>query len=147
MLTLEHIQNKFDVTISPIIDNADENNDTRSVSSGQLDLFNFDTPPTAARAFEDKPHPTTARVYEDKPRSSTARVYEDKPKPTAARVFEDTLRPTAACVFEDKPHPASVRVYENKPRQTTIKLRPDWAMIAAHPTFKLEYKEFIRNDL
>jgi hypothetical protein len=34
----------------------------------------------------------------------------------------------------------------SRPRQTTIKLRPDWALIAAHPKFKGEYKEFIHND-
>jgi hypothetical protein len=28
---------------------------------------------------------------------------------------------------------------------TKITLRDDWAMIAAHPRFVLEYKEFIRN--
>jgi len=28
---------------------------------------------------------------------------------------------------------------------TTIKLRPEWAMVASHPMFKLEYKDYIRN--
>jgi len=71
MLTIELIQNKFDVTINPIIDSVDEHNDDiRSNVSSE---------------------------------------------------------------------------YDSRPRQTKIQLRPDWAMIAAHRKFKLEYKEFIRN--
>ncbi len=87
MLTIGQIQNTFDVTISPIIDNVDENSDTRSISSMPKIPFNVDT------------------------------------------------RPTTSSVFEDKPRP------------TTIKLGLEWALIAAHPRFKLEYKEFIRNYL
>jgi hypothetical protein len=36
---------------------------------------------------------------------------------------------------------------EAKSHSTTIKLRDDWALIAGHRTFKIEYKEFIRNYL
>jgi hypothetical protein len=32
------------------------------------------------------------------------------------------------------------------PRQTKIQLSPDWALIASHPKFKFEYKEFIHNE-
>jgi hypothetical protein len=99
MLTIEQIQNTFDVTISPIIDNVDENSDTRSVSSMPKVPFNVDT------------------------RSTTSSIFEDRPRPTTSSVFKD------------------------KPRPTTIKLGLEWALIAAHPRFKLEYKEFIRNYL
>jgi hypothetical protein len=33
----------------------------------------------------------------------------------------------------------------DKSHLTTIKLRPEWAMVACHPMFKLEYKDYIRN--
>ncbi|CAF0928899.1 unnamed protein product [Adineta ricciae] len=35
----------------------------------------------------------------------------------------------------------------NKPTLTTITLRPDWAMVAAHRVFQIEYKEYIRHEL
>ncbi|CAF0879399.1 unnamed protein product [Adineta ricciae] len=35
----------------------------------------------------------------------------------------------------------------NKPALTTITLRPEWAMVAAHRVFQIEYKEYIRNEL
>jgi hypothetical protein len=111
MLTIGQIQNTFDVTISPIIDNVDENSDTRSVSSMPKVPFNVDT------------------------RSTTSSIFEDRPRPTTSSVFKDKPRPTVSSVFEDKPRP------------TTIKLGLEWALIAAHPRFKLEYKEFIRNYL
>ena len=34
----------------------------------------------------------------------------------------------------------------NKPSLTTITLRPEWAMVAAHRVFQIEYKEYIRNE-
>ena len=34
-----------------------------------------------------------------------------------------------------------------QPRLTAIKLRPEWAMAADHPVFKVEYKDYIRNFL
>ncbi len=33
----------------------------------------------------------------------------------------------------------------NKPQGTTIKLRPDWTVVAAHPLFEQEFKDYIRN--
>ncbi len=33
----------------------------------------------------------------------------------------------------------------DKPHVTKIKLRSDWSIVAAHPLFKQEYKDYIRN--
>lgn len=33
----------------------------------------------------------------------------------------------------------------NKSQGTTIKLRSDWAIVAAHPLFQQEFKDYIRN--
>ena len=33
----------------------------------------------------------------------------------------------------------------NKSHRTTIKLRSEWAMVASHPVFTVEYKDYIRN--
>jgi hypothetical protein len=85
MSTIDRIQNKFDLTIKPIADSVDDDNETRSTTSTRIGMQNHDT------------------------RSMTSRKSDDVS------------------------------------RSTKIKLRDDWAMIAAHPRFALEYKEFIRN--
>jgi hypothetical protein len=33
----------------------------------------------------------------------------------------------------------------DKSHLTTIKLRSEWAMVASHPMFKVEFKDYIRN--
>ncbi|CAF2797193.1 unnamed protein product [Rotaria sp. Silwood2] len=35
----------------------------------------------------------------------------------------------------------------NKPNPVTITLRREWSMVVAHPIFKVEYKDYIRNEL
>ncbi|CAF3645504.1 unnamed protein product [Rotaria sordida] len=35
----------------------------------------------------------------------------------------------------------------NKPQPVTIKLRREWSMVAAHPIFKVEFKDYIHNEL
>ncbi|CAF3561359.1 unnamed protein product [Rotaria sp. Silwood1] len=85
--TVEQIQIKFQITINPILDSVDENNDTESISSTHAAPSTIDTCSIASNGFDDRS------------------------------------------------------------RQTTIKLRPDWVLIATHPKFKLEYKEFIHNEL
>jgi hypothetical protein len=47
--------------------------------------------------------------------------------------------------FNIDTRPTASGGYDDKPRQTKIKLPQNWAMVAAHPTFKLEYKDYIRN--
>ncbi|CAF3126306.1 unnamed protein product [Rotaria sp. Silwood2] len=85
--TVDQIQIKYQVTINPIIDNADEHNDTESSCSIKAVQSNINTCSIASGGFDDR-----------------------------------------LC-------------------QTTIKLRPDWVLIVSHPKFKLEYKEFIHNEL
>ena len=87
MLTVDRTKNKYNVTVNPIIDSIDEDNDARSTSSSQTAPPNIDTRSTATAGYDDGP------------------------------------------------------------RQTTIKLRTEWAMIAAHKKFNHEYQEFIRNKL
>ncbi len=79
------MQNRFHVTIKPIVDNVDEDHETRSTSTSQPVTTNYDTRSTISSKFDDSPRPTK------------------------------------------------------------IKLREEWALIAGHPTFQAEYKEFIRN--
>ena len=62
--------------------------------------------------------------------------------------FQVTINPIIDSVDENSIDTRSnvSSEYEIRSRQTTIKLREDWTLIAAHPKFKLEYKDFIRND-
>lgn len=83
MLTSETMENKFSITISPIIDNVDENNIIRPIMEDATSV-NLNTRTTTTHASVD-----------------------------------DICR-------------------------TVIKLRPEWALIASHEKFQLEYKAFIR---
>jgi hypothetical protein len=120
MSTVQSIENKFHVTIKPIIDSVDGNND--DVSSN------------ASSGHDSRFRPTTTNPVIDNVdnRSYVPKRYDTKPRQTTTNPVIDN---------DDN----RSRGHDSRPHQTTIKLRSDWSMIAAHPRFKLEYKEFICN--
>ncbi|UJR14781.1 hypothetical protein I4U23_001769 [Adineta vaga] len=61
MSTSEFTENKFDITISPIIDNVDENNVARSVIE-QPSPININTCSTTTHAFGDRTHQTKIKL-------------------------------------------------------------------------------------
>jgi hypothetical protein len=63
--------------------------------------------------------------------------------------FNVTINPIIDCVDENSIDTRSTVSIEpeTKPHRTTIALRSDWALIAGHRSFKIEYREFIRNYL
>jgi hypothetical protein len=63
--------------------------------------------------------------------------------------FQVTIIPLIDCVDENSidTRPDDSNGHADRSRSTTIKLRDDWALIAGHRNFKVEYKEFIRNYL
>jgi len=69
------------------------------------------------------------------------------------RKFNVSVTPFINNVDDNETPPSSVQSIPfninssciEKPNVTTIKLRSDWATVAAHPLFKQEYKDYIRN--
>lgn len=62
------------------------------------------------------------------------------------RRFNVTITPIIDYIDDDTISTISIES-DTRSRQTKIKLRQDWAVVAGHPKFKIEYKDFIRNYL
>jgi hypothetical protein len=69
--------------------------------------------------------------------------------------FRVTVTPNINDVDDNEPLPDSAQNIPfnitpsssiNEPQATKIKLRSDWTIVASHPTFQQEYKDYIRND-
>jgi hypothetical protein len=61
--------------------------------------------------------------------------------------FQVTIIPLIDCVDTNDNDTPSIDEDPVITRSTTITLREDWALVAGHRTFKIEYKNFIRNYL
>jgi hypothetical protein len=70
--------------------------------------------------------------------------------------FNVDIKPRIQCVDEDNRNSASCRSLpsqtiksnaNNTSPQLTINLRREWAMVAGHPKFSIEYKNYIRRSL
>ena len=64
--------------------------------------------------------------------------------------FKVTINPIIDCIDDDQSDVSSQHedpLPSPLPSETIITLRDDWAIIASHRKFKLEYKEFISKNL
>lgn len=119
---VEKIETKFQVTVSPVINDVDEQETRPSSSSSSFPIHNTASSfPTHNTASSFLTHNTASSF----PTGNTASSFTTQNTP---------LNPMSSTVID-------------KSQFTIIKLRREWAMVAAHPVFQQEYKDYIRNYL